>query len=76
MCTALGLFFKFCISSTHLKGSINYNMKEFLPPFPIHYRNVSNVFMSHQAIKWTGVLRKAEGGGLRSCNFKLLTFSM
>jgi hypothetical protein len=36
MYTALGPFLSFCISFTHLKGSINYNMKEFVPPFPIH----------------------------------------
>jgi hypothetical protein len=61
MYTALGPFLSFCISFTHLEGSISYNMKEFLPPFPIHYKNVSNVFMSHQTIIWGGVLQKTEG---------------
>jgi hypothetical protein len=72
MYTALGPFLSFCISFTHLKGSINYNMKEFVPPFPIHSRNVSDVFMSHPTIIWTGVLQKAESSGVRRCSFNLL----
>jgi hypothetical protein len=76
MYTALGPFLSFCISFIHLKSSINYNTKEFVPPFPIPSKKVSDVFMFHPTIIWTGVLRKEESSGMRSCSLNLLTFSV